>query len=129
MDPFQILSWRPKTHIFVRVGVNRLRSYSGQKAFSAAKIFWDDILFMMKKIYKISVFFRLWIFGTRFKGQRLIFQGRMLNDEITLSTAGINDNAVLHCVERAPPQPSNSSSTQTPEENSRSRAQNRNRIR
>ena len=44
-------------------------------------------------------------------GQRIIFQGRMLSDEITLNTAGVRDQSVVHCVERAPPGPANQSST------------------
>jgi len=36
-------------------------------------------------------------------GQRIIFQGRMLTDELALNSAGVKDQSVIHCVERAPP--------------------------
>jgi len=35
--------------------------------------------------------------------QRIIFQGRCLTDDLTVATAGIENNSVVHLVERAPP--------------------------
>ena len=35
--------------------------------------------------------------------QRIIFQGRCLEDNMTLSSAGLDNNSVVHVVERAPP--------------------------
>ena len=64
-------------------------------------------------------------------GQRVIFQGRMLSDEISLNTAGVKDESVVHCVERAPPTPNTNQTAPSgsSDENNATRGQNRNRVR
>ena len=63
------------------------------------------------------------------------YQGRMLTDDLTLSTAGLENNSVVHLVERAPPtQPETSqndseSANNESSENENSRRNSRNRIR
>ena len=43
--------------------------------------------------------------------QRIIFQGRCLTDDMTITSAGLDNHSVIHVVERPPP-----SSTNPPEE-------------
>ena len=41
--------------------------------------------------------------GTPPNRQRIIFQGRMLNDSSSIASCGLQDGSVVHCVQREPP--------------------------
>ena len=41
--------------------------------------------------------------------QRIIFQGRILTDDLTIGTSGLENNSAVHLVERIPPVSSDSS--------------------
>jgi hypothetical protein len=61
-------------------------------------------------------------------GQRIIYQGRMLNDDMVLNSVGINDQSVVHCVERAPPSETTVNPTSEDDSRNNSNTQ-RNRVR
>ena len=72
--------------------------------------------------------------GVAQNAQRIIFQGRMLTDDLTVATAGLENNSVVHLVERPPPMNSDQSSANTetqenPVQEGRRSSNSRNRIR